>query len=716
MGIPSLELRCLGPPSARVNGLEPPPEVLWRKHFALLTYLALSPDGSRMRNHLVGLLWPESPEEKARRSLNEAVRTLRLALGNERLVGRGETIQLNPQELQVDARDFESLCADGQVRALDLLRGDFLEGFHIDQAPAFDAWMETERGRIRELAVRLVLARAEEQLAVTRYIEALALARRALVLNPYAEPAVSLGMRSAALEGDTAGALALYHEFAQRLERDLGEQPSAVISALAARIREGKWQRTRPGRSGLEPPLVGRRDAHARLFAALERLPREGPAYVVIAGDPGSGRTRLLQASAERLSLAGAVVASARILESDHDAPWSTLRALMRGGLLEAPGMAATDPLALRMLAGIVPDLASRVEPLAPNDAAQVADAVAALLKAVTEERPVGLLIDDAQWADGPTLAVLRAVGSRARDAPITVVLTVATGEEPSAELRALLASIGREILGAEVRLEPFTTEEIVALTEAMAPWCTGAVERERLARRVLHESGGNPFLAATLLRDLGQTASQREGLLAWPDAGSTYEATLPITLPGVVRSVLVARVMRLDPDSVAVLRVASVAGGVLDPSLIAEVSGLGRPRVDAAFDRLERERFVVLDGDRYAFHGRLLPAVIERECMQAGGRRRLREQYVSVLHGRDDIGLQLLRARLMAVERHPEAFQAALCVAKRAAALGATRTAEAASRIAERAAGTDGERLAALASSRQRATGRPSADQPNHT
>src|SRR3972149_5445129 len=204
MGIPSLELRCLGPPSARVNGLEPPPEVLWRKHFALLTYLALSPDGSRMRNHLVGLLWPESPEEKARRSLNEAVRTLRLALGNERLVGRGETIQLNPQELQVDARDFESLCADGQVRALDLLRGDFLEGFHIDQAPAFDAWMETERGRIRELAVRLVLARAEEQLAVTRYIEALALARRALVLNPYAEPAVSLGMRSAAPEGGAA--------------------------------------------------------------------------------------------------------------------------------------------------------------------------------------------------------------------------------------------------------------------------------------------------------------------------------------------------------------------------------------------------------------------------------------------------------------------------------------------------------------------------------
>jgi len=66
----------------------------------------------------------------------------------------------------------------------------------------------------------------------------------------------------------------------------------------------------------------------------------------------------------ERLALAGATVATARILESDHDAPWSTLRALMRGGLLAGPGIAATDHLGLRILAGLVPELAARVEPL----------------------------------------------------------------------------------------------------------------------------------------------------------------------------------------------------------------------------------------------------------------------------------------------------------------------------------------------------------------
>jgi len=333
---PSLALHCLGPPSVQVDGREAPPDVLWRKHVALLAYLALSPDGTRSRSHLLGLLWPESPEDKARRSLNEAVRRLRSALGTERLLTRGDTLQLNASELEVDVRQFETLRAEGQLRALELLRGEFLEGFHVDDAPVFEDWMDAQRAQIRQAATGLLVARAEEQLAVNRYVEARALARRALTLDPFSEPALALGMRSAALEGDSTGALALYHEVAERVSREIGETPSAALTALAGRIRAGTWRRPGPRHSDFEPPLIGRREAHAQLFARLDRYPREGPACLVIVGDPGSGRTRLLDACTERLALAGATVATARLLESDHDAPWSTLRALMRGGLQHA--------------------------------------------------------------------------------------------------------------------------------------------------------------------------------------------------------------------------------------------------------------------------------------------------------------------------------------------------------------------------------------------
>ena len=61
-----LAIRCLGPPSVRLDGHDAPPDVAWRKHLALLVYLALSPDTTRARSHLVGLLWAESPEDKAR--------------------------------------------------------------------------------------------------------------------------------------------------------------------------------------------------------------------------------------------------------------------------------------------------------------------------------------------------------------------------------------------------------------------------------------------------------------------------------------------------------------------------------------------------------------------------------------------------------------------------------------------------------------------------
>jgi DNA-binding SARP family transcriptional activator len=650
----------------------------------------------------MGVLWGDSSEDKARRSLNEAVRRLRGALGDARLITRGEALHLNAEELEVDALQFASLCGEGQIRALDLLGGDFLEGFHIDEAPAFDAWMETQRTGVRDAATQLLVARAGEQLAVTRYVEARALARRALTLNPYSEPALSLGMRSAALEGDASGALAIFHEFIERLERDLGERPNAALNALAARIRGGKWQRSRSHHSPVEPLLVGRRDQHARVFARLERLPRDGPGCVVITGDAGSGRTRLLDACAERLALGGATVASARILERDHDAPWSTLRVLMRGGLLDAPGLAATDHVGLRVLAGLVPELAARIEPLDARDVAQVADALGSLLRAVAEQEPVALLVDDAQWADGSTLAALRAVWSHEREASLALVITVEADDDLSAELQSLIGGIGREVPGAQVRLEPLTVDELVALVEAMAPWCTEHAERKRLARRVARESGGNPFLAVTLLRDIGHAAPLHDEPAAWPPSGATYDATLPVNIPAAVRNAVAARVAKLDEDATAVLRAASVAGEMLDVPLLAEVSGIPGPRVDAAVDRLERERFVVFDGSRYAFAGHLLAAVVESESMQPGGRRRLRERYIAALVGRDDIDSQLLRARLLVAERNPEAFATACRVAERALAAGAKRTVASALHAAQRAAGGDPARLAQIEPLRQ--------------
>ena len=107
--LPRLELICFGPPTARVDGGAPPPDVLWRKHLALLVYLALSPNRARAREHLLGLLWPERTQDRARHSLNEAVRRLRTGLGSERIISERDTLVLNSTALEVDALEFDDV-------------------------------------------------------------------------------------------------------------------------------------------------------------------------------------------------------------------------------------------------------------------------------------------------------------------------------------------------------------------------------------------------------------------------------------------------------------------------------------------------------------------------------------------------------------------------------------------------------------------------------
>src|SRR2546430_3045591 len=92
--------RVLGPARVTVDGVDAPPELLWRKHLALLVYLARSPRRRRTREHLVGLLWSERDEKPARHSLSEALRVFRRVLGDD--------------QVQADV-DQIGLGADGEI-------------------------------------------------------------------------------------------------------------------------------------------------------------------------------------------------------------------------------------------------------------------------------------------------------------------------------------------------------------------------------------------------------------------------------------------------------------------------------------------------------------------------------------------------------------------------------------------------------------------------
>ena len=211
---PQLELQCFGAPNARLDGSAAPPQVLWHKHFALLVYLALSPNRTRTRPHLYSLLWPEKPEDQARQSLNTAVSRLRLDLGADRLTSAGNALTLTDSALHVDALQFEAVIETDPGAALLLMSGDFLEGFDVDGARGFEQWSAERRIHFRARAVAALLQVAAAALETARYDDAVTAARHALALEPFSEPAMMLLMRAQALSGDGASALVAFRDHA----------------------------------------------------------------------------------------------------------------------------------------------------------------------------------------------------------------------------------------------------------------------------------------------------------------------------------------------------------------------------------------------------------------------------------------------------------------------------------------------------------------------
>jgi TolB-like protein/DNA-binding SARP family transcriptional activator len=226
---------------------------------ALLCYLALAvPRGFHRRDTLFALFWPEYDAEQARHALRQSVYVLRRALGPKTIVSRGdEELALAPDQVRCDVWAFEAAIDQGRpADALALYRGELLAGFHISAAPAFEHWLDQERGRLRQLAVEADWALAAARERDGDAAGAAEAARRAIALSPTDETALRRLVLLLERLGDRAAAVRAYEAFAWKLEEEYELQPSAETRVLVARIRaEPKETQAAPPdhQSGLSP-------------------------------------------------------------------------------------------------------------------------------------------------------------------------------------------------------------------------------------------------------------------------------------------------------------------------------------------------------------------------------------------------------------------------------------------------------------------------------
>ncbi|HWN18074.1 MAG TPA: AAA family ATPase [Gemmatimonadales bacterium] len=625
--------RTLGPVELSVDGGPAPPELLWRKHLALLIYLARSPRRGRTREHLIGLLWGDRTEAAARHSLSEALRVIRHHAGEGSVEVTVGQVRLETASVQLDVDRLEEAASAGDwVAAAELVSGEFLEGFALAEASEFEDWLAAERGIWGRRGVEVLVSCAEAHAQVGKVEEAGGFAVRALGLQPMSESALRCAVRCRSLAGDRAGALALFEEFQSRLAAEIGVEPSEETRSLMQRVRRERAPRAETLGGHVDdspvvrPPLEGRGPELQRLLEASagSALARR-VTLLVLEGDAGMGKTRLLDEFLARLRLDGTPVVAARAVEADRAEPWSGVLALARGGLLEAPGVGASPSAALAAFAAVLPEWAERFSGAAALATPHpLGRALAEALRAAVEEQPVVIAVDDAQWLDQDSALSLGAVLRDLTATPLTLVLAIAP-YPPRPELDELRVKIGSELGGQTVRLRVLDRAGLRHLAERMLPGYD-PVAIDRVVRRVATDSAGLPLLAVELLRavalglDLGTLAG------TWPEPFRTLDQSLPGHLPDAVVAAIRIGVRRLSPAAQRVLTASAVLGDLVPPALLERALSLETEDVGRALDELEWHRWLVAEPRGYSFVARIVRQVVERDIVTPGQRRRVLE------------------------------------------------------------------------------------------
>lgn len=225
-----------------------------RKALALLGYLVTTRQ-PHPRETLAALLWPEQDTSSAFAYLRNALWTLNKALGEDWTVIEGEFVSFNANAgVSDDLAQFEALLADAArlsevaaraaalERAVGLVRGEFLAGFALRDAPAFDDWRVTQAEAIRRRHAEALEQISECTAVLGDYPAAIAAARRWLALDTLNEAAHRQLMRLYAWSGEQAAAIRQYREVVRLFESELGTAPDPLTTHLYEAIQSRRLE------------------------------------------------------------------------------------------------------------------------------------------------------------------------------------------------------------------------------------------------------------------------------------------------------------------------------------------------------------------------------------------------------------------------------------------------------------------------------------------
>jgi DNA-binding SARP family transcriptional activator len=550
-----------------------------KKTRALLAYLALTQRAHR-RERLCALLWDvtDDPRAALRWSLSK-LRPLLDAGDHARVIADRESVAVDLEGADLDLASIRArMKADGEALTMEELlalaarfRGPFLEGLDLPDFTDYQAWcvsMREEARRLHASVLRALLARLSGEPAA-----AVPHARALVQADPFDEHA-HIGLVRVLM---AAGQRGEAEQRVQAAERQLQEAHGKPPLLLRAAWRE--LQEPRNAAAAPPPPpaaerqvadeeaeelgsakLTGRTAERASLLQALdEAKTRNSGRVVLVGGDPGMGKSRLLRKLVEAATAQGGTVLRASAFEADTSRPYGiwieALRGLPRASMGESIG---------RDLAPLIPELGPATQE--PYSRERLFGAVAELIAARAHSAPpVVLAFDDAHWCDSASADLLHYVLRLNRHRPVLTAIAYRAGEiDDNAAMAKLLRGLLEEGRTSEIELKALSREDVRQLVGSVAPTVD--------AERIYAESGGNPLFALELAR-------------AAPHLGDD----VPRSLTTLVR----AQIDRLPGPALEILRWAAVLGRTFEPTLLGKLTDVSPSDLVASLETMERRGFI---------------------------------------------------------------------------------------------------------------------------
>lgn len=360
--------------------------------------------------------------------------------------------------------------------------------------------------------------------------------------------------------------------------------------------------------SAVSPSMVGRADQLALLRAAQAATLAGRPQGVVVSGEAGIGKTRLLEELVAVLD--DAVVARGQcVAMGGLPSPFAPVRQLLRD-LLTHFGteefLRCAGPTG-RLLPAILPELGDG-QPAAIAQA-QLYDAILLLLQNLSAEAPLVVVIEDVHWADPPTVDLLRELLHVFHRGRVLAVISYRTEDvDRDHPLRPFLQEVGRARSVTRVELDRLTMEESLEQARLIRDAVDAALDDDTVA--LVGRSDGVPFFVEELLA-----------------LGGAPDAPLPSTL----RELVLARYSRLPEETRSVLRLVAAGGVTVQHGLLAAVHEGGPAALDEAVRQAVAAQVLRADGTSYTFRHALTQAAVHDELLP-GERARFHARYAVAL------------------------------------------------------------------------------------